>query len=90
MSWKLPPADSRIGIFIVGFKLSYKKKNLAGSPTTTTTVNNGATLNKTVTGLAEYTEYEFQVLAFNSFGNGPWSSVKYETTMEDGKRLGHR
>ena len=48
-------------------------------------VNSGVTLSKDVTGLFKYTEYEFQVLAFTSVGNGPKSSVKVERTMEDGK-----
>ena len=39
------------------------------------------------TGLDEYTEYEFQVLASTSIGDGPKSSIKYERTKEDGKRL---
>ena len=49
-------------------------------------INSGATLTKDVTGLDEYTEYEFEVLAFTSVGDGPKSSVKVERTMEDGKR----
>ena len=87
-NWQLPPVDSRNGI-ITGFKLFYKKKNPAGSPTTPLTINNGAARTKTVTGLAKYTEYEFQVLAFTSVGDGPRSSVKSKRTMQDGKRLGH-
>ena len=86
-NWQLPPVDSRNGI-IKGFKLFYKKKDPAGSPTTTQTINNGTTFAKTVTGLAKYTEYEFQVLAFTSVGDGPRSSVKSKRTMEDGRRLG--
>ena len=38
-------------------------------------------------GLSIYTEYEFQVLAFTSKGDGPKSSVVVERTMEDGKNL---
>ena len=83
-SWQLPTTDSRKEI-IIGFKLSYKKKNPAGSATTTDIINNGATLTKTVTGLAKYTEYEFQVLAFSYGGDGPLSSVKSGRTMEDGR-----
>ena len=48
-------------------------------------VNSGGTLSKDVTGLDKYTEYEFQVLAFTSVGDGPKSSVKVERTMEDGR-----
>ena len=48
-------------------------------------INDGAILTKDVTGLEKYTEYEFQVLAFNSVGDGPTSSVEVERTKEDGK-----
>ena len=84
-SWQLPPADSRHGI-IRGFQLSYKKKGSAGLPTALT-INNGTILNKDVTELDEYTEYEFQVLAFTPVGDGPKSSVELARTMEDGKHL---
>ena len=50
-------------------------------------VNGGSIRTKVVSGLDKYTEYEFQVLAYTSAGDGPKSSVKYETTMEDGKKL---
>ena len=46
-----------------------------------------AILNKTVTGLARNTFYEFQVLASTSVGEGPKSSVKVERTRNGGKRL---
>ena len=39
---------------------------------------------KHVTGLEKYSEYEFQVLAFTSTGDGPRSAVAVERTMEDG------
>ena len=81
-SWKLPPKSSRNGI-ITGFKLFYKEKSLSGLATTLW-INDGASHNKTVTGLDKYTEYEFQVLAFTSVGDGPNSSVKTGRTMEDG------
>ena len=47
--------------------------------------NNVASLSKVVSGLDKYTEYEFQVLAFSSKGDGPKSSVVVERTKEDGK-----
>ena len=50
-------------------------------------VNSGSIRTKVVSGLDEYTEYQFQVLAYTSVGDGPNSSVEYETTMEDGKDL---
>ncbi len=84
-SWQLPPENARNGI-IIGFKLFYKKKDSAGSPTTSV-INNGASRSKVVTNLEEYTEYEFQVLAFNSVGDGPKSSVKVARTLEDGKNI---
>ena len=49
-------------------------------------VTSEATLTKDVTGLDKYTEYEFQVLAFTSVGDGPKSSPKVKRTLQDGKR----
>ena len=43
-------------------------------------VHDGATRTQNVTGLDKYTEYEFQLLAFTSDGDGPKSSVKLERT----------
>ena len=82
-SWQLPPADSQNGI-ITGFKLFYKKNDSA-KPATMVPINSGAILTKEVTGLDKYTEYEFQVLAFTSVGDGPNSSVEVERTRQDGK-----
>ena len=45
----------------------------------------GTSLTRVVSGLLVYTEYEFQVLAFSSKGDGPKSSVVFERTKEDGK-----
>ena len=84
-SWQLPPENARHGN-ITGFKLFYRKKDSVASPLHLT-INDGGNHTEAVTGLAEYTEYEFQVLAFTSVGDGPKSSIKYETTMEDGKKL---
>ena len=64
----------------------YKKKDSAGSATTVT-INSGATLTKDVAGLDKYAEYEFQVLAFTSVGDGPNGTVKVQKTMEDGKKF---
>ena len=83
-SWELPPSESRNGI-IKGFKLYYKKKGSSG-PTTMEVANGESTRTKDVAGLAKYTEYEFQVLAFTSVGDGPNSSVKVERTKEDGMK----
>ena len=85
-SWQLPPADSRNGI-IIGFKLFYKKRGSAGAATTVT-INNGTALSKDVTGLDVYTEYEFEVLAFTSAGDGPRSSpVVFVGTTKDGENF---
>ena len=51
------------------------------------TIYNGTIHRKVVTGLDKYTEYEFQVLAYTSVGNGPNSSVVVEGTNEDGKKV---
>ena len=85
VSWQLPPADSRNGI-ITGFKLFYKKKGSPGLPTALN-ISNGTILTKDITGLEKYTEYEFQVLAFTSVGDGTSSSVVVERTKEDSKSL---
>ena len=81
--WQLPPVDSRNGI-ITGFKLFYKKRNTTLEPTSFT-IHNRTTNTKVVAKLDEDTEYEFQVLAFTSVGDGPKSSVEVERTREDGE-----
>ena len=48
-------------------------------------IDTASTLSKIVTGLDKYTEYEFQVLAFTSVGDGPNSTVMSVRTEEDGK-----
>ena len=81
-SWQLPPAYARHST-IKGFKLFYTEKG-SGVSVTTLTISGESTLSRNVTGLDKYTEYEFQVLAFTSDGDGPKSSVEVERTMEDG------
>ena len=81
-SWQLPQC-ARNGI-ITGFKLFYKKKDSA-ELAIMVPINSGGTLTKDVTGLDKYTEYEFQVLAYTSVGDGPNSSVEVERTLQDGK-----
>ena len=83
-SWQLPPVDDRNGV-ITGFKLFYKKKGSSGSSTQLNT-NSGSTLTKVVTGLDEYTEYEFQVLAYTSIGDGPKSNPKSAKTKQAGEK----
>ncbi|PFX22499.1 Receptor-type tyrosine-protein phosphatase F [Stylophora pistillata] len=80
-SWQLPPVDSRNGI-IKGFKVFYKRKDSSGSGIILT-INSESTFKKNVTGLNKYTEYEFQVLAFTSVGDGPYTSVVFQRTNED-------
>ena len=81
-SWQLPPEYARHGI-ITGFRLFYRKKDSAGSLTELT--NNVTTLTRVISMLDKYTEYEFQVLAFTSKGDGLKSSVMSVRTKEDGK-----
>ena len=83
-SWQLPPKDSRNGI-ITGYKLFYKKKGSLG-PASMQPINSQATRSQKVTRLDKYTEYEFQILAFTSVGDGPKSKVVYEKTKEAGKK----
>ena len=83
-SWQLPPPDARNGI-ITGFKLFFKEKSSSGS-SAEIRINNGSTQTKDVTGLSKYTEYEFQVLAFTSIGDGPLTSIVVKRTKEDGKK----
>ena len=83
-SWQLPPEDSRNGI-ITGYKLFYKKKGSLW-PASMQPINGQATHSQEVTGLDKYTEYEFQILASTSVGDGPKSTVVYEKTKEAGKK----
>ena len=81
-SWQLPPVHARHAT-ITGFKLFYTEKG-SGVSIITVTISGESTFSRNVTGLDKYTEYEFQVLAFSSDGDGPKSSVEEERTMEDG------
>ena len=47
--------------------------------------NNITTFTRMISTLDMYTEYEFQVLASTSKGDGPKSSVMSVRTKEDGK-----
>ena len=64
-----------------GYKLFYQKK---GSDSATFLTLNNIKTSERVTKLDKYTEYEFQVLAFTSAGDGPNSSTVFKTTMQDG------
>ena len=82
-SWQLPPVPARHGRTITGFKLFYKKKGF-GASLKKMIINSGSALRRNVTGLDKFTEYEFQVLAYTSDGDGPMSPVKVKRTKEDG------
>ena len=81
--WQLPPIDSRSGI-IRGFKLFYGQKRYDNQPKLLY-ISNASIREKTVRELMKFTEYEFQLLAYTSIGDGPKSSVQVAKTMEDGK-----
>ena len=83
-SWQLPPEDSRNGI-IRGFKLFYKKKGSSGSSAQLPIGKATTTRTTVISELDEYTEYEFQVLAFTAVGDGPNSTAAPARTKEDGK-----
>ena len=72
---------------IAGFKLFYKKIDEIGAVNATLTINSATIYSKNVTGLTKDTEYEFQVLAFTSAGDGPKSFAKVQRTKEGGKGL---
>ena len=82
-SWQLPPADSRNGM-IKGFKLFYKRKGSAESPTISP-ISNGTEFNRDVSGLVSNTKYEFEVLAFTSVGDGPKTFPVVVRTMKGGE-----
>lgn len=82
-SWQLPPEIGRNGV-IRGLKVMYRKISSAAL-LRILTINNGTIETEDVTGLDKYTQYEFQVLAFTSGGDGPRSSVVVERTKEDGE-----
>ena len=82
-SWQLPQAIGRHGR-IEGFKLFQTKKGSDGAEKTSI-IENGTEFSRDVSGLERYPEYEFQVLAFTSAGDGPKGTVVFRTTMEDGE-----
>ena len=84
-AWKLPPSASWLVGSITGFKLLYKRKSSVVDPLRVVTIESDSTLTVNVTGLGKYTEYEFQVLAFSSAGDGPRSPIILIRTFEDGK-----
>ncbi|XP_068676796.1 uncharacterized protein [Montipora foliosa] len=82
--WQLPPTGSRNGI-IKGFKLFINRKGSEYKPNVQlVNASNALVYTKNVTGLQESTEYELQVLAFTSAGDGPKSPVQVVKTLEVG------
>ena len=80
-SWQHPStSDSAV---ITGYKIFYKRKGSLGS-VYTLLIDDATKLSINVTGLLKYTEYEFQILAFTSAGDGANSSSVTERTKEDG------
>lgn len=65
----------------------YKKKGSIDPPIILT-IRNSTSRYAMVTGLNVYTEYEFQILAFTSVGDGLNSSLEVKRTAEEGKRSG--
>ena len=65
----------------------YKKKGSSDSQSEVR-IDGNATLTEDAAELDKYTEYEFQVLAFTSIGDGTKSSVEVQRTLEDGESLG--
>ena len=82
--WQLPPEDSIHGI-IKGYKLFYRETGGDMILTTKVLINNATIRSISVTGLQSDTDYDFQVLAFTSSGDGPKGSVKVVRTVVDGK-----
>ena len=83
--WQLPPTGSRNGI-IKGFKLLINRKGSEDKPSVQlVNASNATVYTKTVTGLEGSTEYELQVLALTSAGDGPKSFVYFVKTREGGK-----
>ena len=83
-SWQLPPADSRNGI-IKGFKLFINSKGSDDERNVQFIDVSNDVYKRIVTGLQESTEYELQVLAYTSAGDGTNSSVQFVKTLRDGK-----
>ncbi|XP_068727040.1 cell adhesion molecule DSCAML1-like isoform X2 [Montipora capricornis] len=81
-SWQLPPADSRNGI-IKGFKLFINSKGSDDERNVQFIDVSHDVYKRIVTGLQESTEYELQVLAYTSAGDGTNSSVQFVKTLKD-------
>ena len=62
----------------------YRKKGSAGSELMRHITDQAKRIEE-VTSLDKYTEYEFEILAFTSVGDGPKSSILTERTKEDGE-----
>lgn len=51
---------------------------------TATALTGTGTGSRTITGLTNATEYDFEIRAVNAIGNGPWSDVKSRTPVAPG------
>ena len=80
-SWRLPSAAP-----LQGIALLYKINNTE-DPFTTISLFNNSALNKSITDLGKFTEYEFHVLVLTVNGYRPVSPVKVVRTSEDGKTI---
>ncbi|XP_022810231.1 receptor-type tyrosine-protein phosphatase F-like [Stylophora pistillata] len=78
--WKLLPEDSRHGI-IKGYKLFYKETGGDANSERKKLINDAAIRSTSVNGLQADTQYDFEVLAFTSVGDGPRSSVEVIRTV---------
>ena len=70
---------------ITGFRLLYRKFSSVEDLLTVITIESNSILSYEITGLAIFTKYEFQVLAFSITGDGPSSAVKTVRTNAGGK-----
>ncbi|PFX14896.1 Tyrosine-protein phosphatase Lar, partial [Stylophora pistillata] len=80
-SWTSLPEYARHGD-ITEYKLFFREQGTVDN-SNMEPIAGAATLTKDVINLEKYTKYEFQVLAVNSRGEGPKSSMKVEQTLED-------
>ena len=82
VSWEKVPAIDENGIITV-YEVQYEPLQTFGDQISTNTTNT-TYLNKTLTGLQEYVEYNISVRAYTSVGPGPYSDPVIERTLEDG------
>ena len=82
--WGSIPTRKRNGI-LTGYAIKYKKKD---ENVWFDVLSNTATVRqKVVTGLVQYTVYDFRVAGMTSGGIGKYSPIYHERTSEDGEFL---